>query len=151
MNYNNFKCSSGINRNGEINNHLSLRLKQFSTTGTFSSLSSCRVYAYWNCYTLVSHLFMLYYHLITKFDQCIVVNVFPRYSRMKHMNWKHPSSTSCRVHYYIVWRMMTFLTLFLMGFLTNRKLWGGRSAPPSYMAIWGYFQYSFLTGVFSWI
>ena len=28
---------------------------------------------------------------------------------------------------------------------------GGRSAPPSYMAIGGYFQYSFLTGVLSWM
>ena len=28
---------------------------------------------------------------------------------------------------------------------------GGRSAPPSYMAIRGYFQYSFLTGVLSWM
>ena len=86
--------NSRINPNGEINNHLSLRLKQFSTTGTFSN-RSCRVCAYWNCYTLVSHLFMLYYHLITEFDQCIVVNVFPRYKenwpfilvgRNKHMN-----------------------------------------------------------------
>ena len=34
-----------------------------------------------------------------------------------------------------------------MGFLTNRKLWVG--APPSYMAIGGYFQYSFLIGVLS--
>ena len=102
-----------LTQNGEINNHLSLRLKQFSTTGALSSLSSGRIYAYWNCYTLVSHLFMLYYHLITEFGQCIVVNVFPRYKenwpfqgsgngRNKHMNWKHPSSTSCRVHYYIV-------------------------------------------------
>ena len=43
------------------------------------------------------------------------------------------------------------LTHFLMGFLTNRTLWGGRSAPPSYMDIGGYFQYSFLTGVLSWM
>ena len=28
---------------------------------------------------------------------------------------------------------------------------GGRSAPPSYMAIGGYFEYSFLTGVLSWM
>ena len=34
-----------------------------------------------------------------------------------------------------------------MGFLTNRKLWGGQICPPSYIAIGGYFQYSFLTGV----
>ena len=32
-----------------------------------------------------------------------------------------------------------YLTLFLMG--------GGRSVPPSYMSIGGYFQYSFLIGV----
>ena len=30
-----------------------------------------------------------------------------------------------------------------MGGLTNRTLWGGISAPPSHMAIGGYFQYSF--------
>ena len=28
---------------------------------------------------------------------------------------------------------------------------GGRSAHPSYMAIGGYFEYSFLTGVLSWM
>ena len=43
------------------------------------------------------------------------------------------------------------LTLILMDFLTNRNLWGGRSAPPSYMAIGGYVQYSFLTWVLSWM
>ena len=44
-----------------------------------------------------------------------------------------------------------YLTLFLMGFLTNRNLWGGKSGPPSYMAIRGYFQCSVLTGVLSWM
>ena len=31
----------------------------------------------------------------------------------------------------------------LWAFLTNRSSWGGRSAPPCYMAIRGYFQYFF--------
>ena len=38
------------------------------------------------------------------------------------------------------------------GLFNKRKVMGGgRSAPPSYMDIGGYFQYSFLTGVLSWL
>ena len=31
------------------------------------------------------------------------------------------------------------------------EVMGGADLPPSYMAIGGYFQYSFLTGVLSWM
>ena len=37
------------------------------------------------------------------------------------------------------------------GLFNKPNLMGGRSAPPSYMTIRGYFLYSFLTWVFSWM
>ena len=93
----------------------------------------------------------------------------PMEDRIKRGSWVKGSNTGCSIikvkkfelhtdkssspqtGYYPAHRGATsfkvekchFLTLFLTGFLTNWRLWGGRSAPPSYKAIRGYFEYSF--------
>ena len=46
----------------------------------------------------------------------------------------------------------TFINPFHIGVFNKPKGWGGgRSAPPGYMAIGGYFHYFIQTGILSWM